>query len=110
MIFGEYPYSDTDREQLIKKILSRKICVSRLEPNYIGIDASKNCLDFIDKMLAHKPEERFSVVDALHHPWLRNKLDQEEDFGEEIANNTDNIASVTTLRQLELTPTVSSPL
>ncbi len=80
MIFGEYPYSDTDREQLIKKILSRKICVSRLEPSQIGISVSFSCLEFIDKMLAHKPEDRFSVVDALHHPWLRKKIEKEDEF------------------------------
>lgn len=79
MIFGEYPYSDADREQLIKKILSRKICVSRLEPSQLGLNISWSCLDFIDKMLAHNPEDRLSVADALHHPWLRKKFDDEDD-------------------------------
>lgn len=98
MIFGEYPYSDADREQLIKKILSRKICVSRLDPKQVGIEVSKNCLDFIDRMLAHKPEERLSVVDAMHHPWLTNKLDLDENFRGEVITTVDDIASVTTLR------------
>lgn len=98
MIFGEYPYSDADREQLIKQILSRKICVSRLDPKQVGIKVSKNCLDFIDRMLAHKPEERLSVVDAMHHPWLTNEDDFDENIRDETITNVDEIASVTTLR------------
>lgn len=83
MIFGEYPYSGTDREQLIKKIVSRKICVSRLDNKQLSIDVSSSCLDLIDKMLAHKFEERISIVDAMHHSWFKKKLDSDKDFEEE---------------------------
>lgn len=73
MIFGEYPYTDTDKEQLKLKILTRKICVSRLDPKQLGLVVTEKCLDLIDKMLAHTPEKRLAIIDVMHHPWLTNQ-------------------------------------
>ena len=33
-------------------------------------DVSKNCLDFIKKLLVHDPSKRMTAAKALKHPWL----------------------------------------
>ena len=35
---------------------------------------SQSCKDLIKKMLTIDPKERISCVDALQHPWIRQKV------------------------------------
>ena len=76
MIMGEYPFSDSDREQLKKIILKKEICLSKsLKAKSL---ASSDCLDLVDRMLMKEPADRISLIDVLHHPWML-QLDQYDD-------------------------------
>lgn len=66
MILGDYPFSDHDREQLKKQILSREITVSKKKSPY----ASSEVLDLIEKMLIKEPQNRLALIDVFRHPWM----------------------------------------
>lgn len=65
MLFGRYPFEANEREELKAQITTQQIKIT-------GDGLTADCLDLVRGMLAKEPEQRVSIFDILHHPWLMN--------------------------------------
>lgn len=67
ILSGQYPFNGKTKEELLHRI--RKEPVSFKSPRWKKI--TKDCKTILVELLRKKPENRFSVADALEHPWLQ---------------------------------------
>ena len=69
---GERPYSGRNRKEIKEQIMSNQAEIKKEE--IITQNWSKESIDFINKLLIRKPEERLGykgIEELRDHPWLR---------------------------------------
>ena len=70
LIFGKRPYSNVQRKALQQEILSKE---TQIKKNEIPKDYSSDCIDFINRMIKRKENERLgyeNIKQIFKHPWL----------------------------------------
>ena len=117
-MMGKRPYNGKDRKEIKNKMLSKKIFLKKSE---IKKGWSIESLDFINKLLERKPENRLGHVhgtkELIEHPWLKyypwkeleNKElpapfipDQNDNFDKGYCDSVDVITEETRMRYKEI--------
>ena len=76
MVLGEFPFVSREREELRQQILKKEIQIAGLQGKMltptcrVPAQVSQECLLLIEQLLKKDPEERLSIFDIKHHPWL----------------------------------------
>lgn len=88
MMLGEYPFSSAKTSFM--KLLQEITQFDRLD--FKGIPASAECVDFIDRCLAPKEDERWSAEQLLKHPWLESNETKGREELRALLDNTGDVA------------------
>jgi serine/threonine protein kinase len=68
LLIGSLPFNDSYLPRLQMSIINGRWDPSRLEKAQL----SSNCINLIMGMLQLKVEERYSISEVMHHPWLQS--------------------------------------
>lgn len=68
LISGEYPFSASNTQKLIRKIQTKKHSYRGIEWRSISPDVRL----VLDKMLSKAPDRRLSASELLELPWFQN--------------------------------------
>ena len=69
MLTGSPPFNAESDSELFDNITSEKVVYT---PKYWKA-ISKDCMDFVKKLLIKNPEKRMTAKQAINHPWLLKK-------------------------------------
>ncbi|GAB9465336.1 Camkk protein kinase [Globisporangium polare] len=75
-LYGKLPFEAESTKELFDEI-TKWDAETDLPPNSVR-NVAPACRDLLLKLLKRDPNERISVADALHHPWLRDEDEDEE--------------------------------
>jgi calcium-dependent protein kinase len=80
LLSGYPPFNGDTDEQIMNKIKKGKFTYPKAEWKSI----SSGAINFINKMLAYEPNDRYSAEEALNDPWIAN-CEQIMDLDDEVA-------------------------
>mmetsp|Transcript_17310 Transcript_17310/g.20067 ORF Transcript_17310/g.20067 Transcript_17310/m.20067 type:complete len:91 (+) Transcript_17310:164-436(+) len=76
MLAGDPPFNNENNSELFDAIITSPV----LYPKKTWQHVSSDCIDFVQKLLVKKPEDRLTAKEAILHPWFEfsNSLQRKE--------------------------------
>ncbi|KAI7886187.1 kinase-like protein [Lichtheimia hyalospora FSU 10163] len=81
LVFGRCPFIAATEFELFDLIPTEPLKFP--DPNEMGFDIDKELKDLLTRLLAKNPEERITLEDVKHHPWVIEDLECPEAWWEE---------------------------
>ncbi|KAJ8658302.1 hypothetical protein O0I10_005985 [Lichtheimia ornata] len=81
LIFGRCPFIAATEFELFDLIPTEPLKFP--DPNEMGFDIDKELKDLLTRLLAKNPEERITLEDVKHHPWVIEDLECPEAWWDE---------------------------